>query len=347
MIDKEYTYIKLLLLTTGNNAVRRWVENHCPDAVVIDCAEQDKEKTFSLIVDVTYNVLVTYRCPYILPKAFYDELPMGGYNIHPSLLPKYKGLNPWEDMFRNKETEGGVTLHRLSDNVDGGEIMWQETFDILSTDTIDTARAKADHIAGKIAHEFLRTQVWDMLQMHIAREGGGMVGITFDREDIKVGQDLVDRAPQLREAYFELRVVVTECGDGFVALEVTNSRGLSVKTDVFIAERQVCQSINAAGELGVELRFSLMSFSERLNIYDDYDECWREYLLDSKDLEKAEDGDAKAAYRVAESIAEQTPESLEVIATYMTRAAELGNKEAKDWLYDYYHGDDGRFDPYS
>ena len=53
-----------------------------------------------------------------------------------------------------------------------------------------------------------------------------------------------------------------------------------------------------------------------------------------------------AAQAVADAIAEQSPESLEIISRYMADAAELGSKDAIDWLKEYYNGDDGRYDAY-
>ncbi len=72
---------------------------------------------------------------------------MGAYNIHPSMLPKYPGLNTWEQIFRANERQSGVTIHRITDIADSGEIILQRTFSIEDFDTITTARYKADQIA--------------------------------------------------------------------------------------------------------------------------------------------------------------------------------------------------------
>jgi len=59
-----------------------------------------------------------------------------------------------------------------------------------------------------------------------------------------------------------------------------------------------------------------------------------------------QDGDADSALLIAESIAEQSPESLEIIAEYMAVADNLGSKEAHEWLRDYYSPGDIA-EPYS
>lgn len=48
------------------------------------------------------------------------------YNIHPSLLPKYKGKDPINEVIKNKEKISGVTVHRLTNKFDEGEIIFQE-----------------------------------------------------------------------------------------------------------------------------------------------------------------------------------------------------------------------------
>lgn len=121
----------------------------------ISKVENKKNSIMKMLHDHTADTLITYRCPYILPVDIIATLPLGAYNIHPSLLPKYKGLNPWEEIFRNRESESGVTLHRITKDIDSGTIVSQKTFTIASTDTIITARNKADELAAALVNDFV------------------------------------------------------------------------------------------------------------------------------------------------------------------------------------------------
>jgi len=59
------------------------------------------------------------------------EIPKhGGINAHGSYLPNYRGAIPWFWQYYNMEKEGGVTIHRLSEKEDQGEILLQEKFPI-------------------------------------------------------------------------------------------------------------------------------------------------------------------------------------------------------------------------
>lgn len=56
-------------------------------------------------------------------------------NIHPSLLPKYKGINTHQRALENGDTEHGCTVHFVTDEVDGGTIISQKEIKIATDDT--------------------------------------------------------------------------------------------------------------------------------------------------------------------------------------------------------------------
>ena len=84
----------------------------------------------------------------------------------------------------------------------------------------------------------------------------------------------------------------------------------------------------------------------RLTHWDEFFECSRQFTVDKIDWDLMQDGDVDSALLIAESIAEQSPESLEIIAEYMAVADNLGSKEAHEWLRDYYSPGDIA-EPYS
>ncbi len=59
-------------------------------------------------------------------------------NIHPSLLPKYKGLNTHQQVLDNKEKEHGASVHYVNDELDSGPVVIQATVPVLADDTITT-----------------------------------------------------------------------------------------------------------------------------------------------------------------------------------------------------------------
>jgi methionyl-tRNA formyltransferase len=78
----------------------------------------------------------------ILPQALIEAFPKGVYNVHYSLLPKYRGAAPVEAALRNDDTETGVTLQRMAVKLDAGDIVASEFETILPTDTTRSLRER-------------------------------------------------------------------------------------------------------------------------------------------------------------------------------------------------------------
>ena len=74
----------------------------------------------------------------ILSKSFIMNFKGQILNIHPSLLPKYKGLNTHERAIRNKDKYSGCTVHFVSSKLDSGKIIKQKKVKINKFDTPKT-----------------------------------------------------------------------------------------------------------------------------------------------------------------------------------------------------------------
>tara|TARA_B110000881_G_C18496111_1_gene474323 strand:+ start:254 stop:832 length:579 start_codon:yes stop_codon:yes gene_type:complete len=78
----------------------------------------------------------------ILSKYFIKKFDNKIINIHPSLLPKYKGLNTHEKAIRNKDKFGGCTVHYVTAKLDSGKIILQKKVKILAKDNSVTLAKK-------------------------------------------------------------------------------------------------------------------------------------------------------------------------------------------------------------
>ena len=78
----------------------------------------------------------------ILSKSFIKNFKGKILNIHPSLLPKYKGLNTHERAIRNKDKYSGCTVHFVNSRLDSGEIINQKKVRIKKLDTPKTLAKK-------------------------------------------------------------------------------------------------------------------------------------------------------------------------------------------------------------
>ena len=78
----------------------------------------------------------------ILSKNFIKNFKGKILNIHPSLLPKYKGLNTHQRAIKNKDKYSGCTVHFVNSKLDSGKIILQKKVNISKKDTPDTLAKK-------------------------------------------------------------------------------------------------------------------------------------------------------------------------------------------------------------
>tara|TARA_B110000305_G_C19418799_1_gene629608 strand:+ start:219 stop:785 length:567 start_codon:yes stop_codon:yes gene_type:complete len=71
-------------------------------------------------------------------------------NIHPSLLPKYKGLNTHQRVLESKDEISGCTVHFVNGEVDSGNIILQESVPINNNETIETLSKKILEVEHRI-----------------------------------------------------------------------------------------------------------------------------------------------------------------------------------------------------
>lgn len=86
---------------------------------------------------------------FIIPK-------IATVNVHPSLLPKYRGPNPYLQTILHGEKYSGVTLHLMNQSYDCGAILKQEKVEILDSDTSKELREKSVRVARNLVCDFLK-----------------------------------------------------------------------------------------------------------------------------------------------------------------------------------------------
>lgn len=158
--------MKILIITTKPNAVWNALsKKEGLDLYTVDCSSigipSIAECVKNAVREFKPELLLTYRCPYIIPESVYGTTLYGAYNIHPSLLPLHSGLNPWKSIMNDKSKLNGVTIHRIERVADAGEIFLQKSYSLEGLG-FDEARQAADDLAGEMVVEFIGTIVKDV-----------------------------------------------------------------------------------------------------------------------------------------------------------------------------------------
>jgi phosphoribosylglycinamide formyltransferase-1 len=78
----------------------------------------------------------------ILSNKFIKRFNGKIINIHPSLLPKYRGMNTFKRVLRDKEKFSGCSVHYVSNKLDAGKIILQKKFFVSKNETVETLKLK-------------------------------------------------------------------------------------------------------------------------------------------------------------------------------------------------------------
>jgi phosphoribosylglycinamide formyltransferase-1 len=97
---------------------------------------KDEDKMIQLLKAWRVDLIVLAGYMRVIKNP--DAFPAPMINIHPSLLPKYKGLNAIEQALDSGDSVTGCTVHYVTEELDGGTIIKQQEVPILPDDTLES-----------------------------------------------------------------------------------------------------------------------------------------------------------------------------------------------------------------
>ena len=113
--------------------------------LIINTSDEYINRLFVLIDSHPIDLIILSGFMKILPKSFTDKYRGKIINLHPSLLPKFKGLNTHEKVLDSKEKYHGASVHFVTSELDSGPIIIQG-----NNDTINTLKERVHKIEYKI-----------------------------------------------------------------------------------------------------------------------------------------------------------------------------------------------------
>ena len=99
--------------------------------------------------------LLSVGFPYIIPKSIYSQHQLA-LNIHPTLLPKYRGPTTGAYILLNNETESGSTVHYLEEEADKGDVITQSFVVLTPFDTLRSLQRKVYALEPELIMDALR-----------------------------------------------------------------------------------------------------------------------------------------------------------------------------------------------
>jgi phosphoribosylglycinamide formyltransferase 1 len=151
--SREYNFpIKISLVITNNkNALGIfYAKKYSIPYLIINTHKRNYENLIFKEIN-KYNISLICLAGYmkIISKQFINNYKKKIINIHPSLLPKFKGLNTFERILKKKEQKTGCTVHYVNHKLDNGKIILQKVFFIKSNDDVKTLKKKTQVLEYK------------------------------------------------------------------------------------------------------------------------------------------------------------------------------------------------------
>ena len=136
--------IKLIISNTNKAKGLKYSKVYKIQKKVIDFKNKNiaEKKLLNLLSKKKIRFICLAGFMKILSKKFIKKFSGKIVNIHPSLLPKYKGLNTHQKALKNNDKYSGCTVHYINDKVDSGKIILQKKVKIKRKDSLNTLTKK-------------------------------------------------------------------------------------------------------------------------------------------------------------------------------------------------------------
>lgn len=108
------------------------------------------EEIIGQIRELAPDLFVVASYAQKIPEEIIALAPYGCINIHPSLLPKYRGASPLVGPILNGDEETGVSIMRIAKQLDAGNILAQETLPLDPKETVETLEPRAAALGAKL-----------------------------------------------------------------------------------------------------------------------------------------------------------------------------------------------------
>ena len=108
------------------------------------------QELLKLLKEISPELIVVAAYGKILPEWLLEIPKYGAINVHASLLPKYRGASPIQAALLNGEKESGVTIMKVSPELDAGDIISQERVKVEEEDTAKSLHDKLAQLGGEL-----------------------------------------------------------------------------------------------------------------------------------------------------------------------------------------------------
>lgn len=134
-------------------------------------------------LDADLFIVIAFR---MLPREVWQMPRLGTFNLHASLLPKYRGAAPINRAVMNGDTETGVTTFFLKHEIDTGDMIMQRKVDILPEENVGDVHDKLMHLGASMVVETIQSIIDGTLTTTPQPDGEFTPAPKIFKEDCKI-----------------------------------------------------------------------------------------------------------------------------------------------------------------
>lgn len=139
------------------------------------------------IATVKPDIFVCFAYGHILGPKFFSLFRFGGINLHPSLLPKYRGATPVNAAILNQDGETGFSVQKMALGMDEGDVLYQQKIGLAGTETADRLLQQNALLGGAAITSILRDIAkTDTLPHSTPQEGKPSYCTVIKKEDGRI-----------------------------------------------------------------------------------------------------------------------------------------------------------------
>jgi len=168
VLNENYSLVLVITTEKQDGAVPIFCKSNNLNCISV--ADLQDKNTKYKIQNTKASIAVLADFGLIIPSEILNLFPKGIINLHPSLLPKYRGPAPVQTAILNGEKITGVSIMKLDNEIDHGPILKQEKEKILDADTAETLYkrlfARGASLLPKVLNSYFKDELKPITQNH-------------------------------------------------------------------------------------------------------------------------------------------------------------------------------------
>ena len=140
----------------SNNPDAYGLERARSNGIETHVINKNNDLLLNTLLELNPDLIVLAGYMRILPESIVSAFTHEIINIHPSLLPKYPGLNTYERVLAAGDQQHGTTVHFVTADLDAGPIIRQSAVDVAPDDTPETLKQKVQALEHQLYPEVIQ-----------------------------------------------------------------------------------------------------------------------------------------------------------------------------------------------